>query len=56
MYTFFFWSLFRNTGFVPSIYLAEKFGNNFERFVWVLFQLFLLQMVNMWVPADLELE
>ncbi|KAF0039574.1 hypothetical protein F2P81_007809 [Scophthalmus maximus] len=22
-----------NTGFVPSIYLAEKFGNNFERFV-----------------------
>ncbi|XP_035505464.1 tyrosine-protein kinase ITK/TSK [Scophthalmus maximus] len=23
-----------NTGFVPSIYLAEKFGNNFERFVW----------------------
>ncbi|KAM7389484.1 hypothetical protein PAMP_023460 [Pampus punctatissimus] len=23
-----------NTGFVPNIYVAEKFGNNFERFEW----------------------
>lgn len=46
-----FFSLISNIGFVPSTYVAEKAGKNFERFEWVVF-LFLCFIVNKWICEE----